>query len=68
MSFRDAGNAYEDLLERARRAKAEWSSVENELRALAQSGSLSAEQQKEVYSLLGEEQQPQHRRFGPAPS
>jgi hypothetical protein len=70
-------DAFSQLLERARQARAakeasdaEWAAVETELSSLAEGGALTEDQQSAVAELLAEEHAPpQHRRrWGPAPS
>jgi hypothetical protein len=72
-------DAFHTLLERARRARAaketaetEWEAVEADLRALADRGGLTPDQESEVAELLAQAEvghQQQHRqRWRPAPS
>ena len=71
-------DAFQDLLERARKARAakesadaEWAAVAAELDELTRAGDLSADQAGAVAELLAEEpaETPHHRRrWGPAPS
>jgi hypothetical protein len=72
-------DAFSQLLERARRARAakeaadaEWAAVESELSSLADTGALTDEQQSALAELAAPEEAgaPTHhrRRWGPAPS
>ena len=72
---RPAGDRLEELLERARAARAArdraeeaWQAAREELRAYTEDAQLDAERREHVARLLGQDQPHRRHRWGPAPS
>jgi hypothetical protein len=72
---RAPGDRLEDLLERARAARAErdraeeaWHAARDELRAYTEGAQLDAGRREDVARVLGDDRPHRRHRWGPAPS